>query len=62
MLVTLLTLVLIVIIDLERPTAGGIQESQATMELLRASRKSLRRKFPLGTKSDNERRSIRRTA
>jgi len=40
-LITLLTLVLVVIIDLERPTAGGIQESQVPMQLFRASLKKL---------------------
>jgi hypothetical protein len=39
-LITLLTVSLGVIIDLERPTAGGIQESQAPMELLLKSLKS----------------------
>ena len=36
-LITLLTVSLALIIDLERPTAGGVRESQAPMELLRAS-------------------------
>jgi hypothetical protein len=39
-LITLLTFVLVLIIDLERPSTGGIRESQAPMELLRASLKS----------------------
>lgn len=39
-LVTLLTFVLVIIIDLERPTAGGIRKSQAPMELVRASLKN----------------------
>ena len=39
-LITLLTVSLGVIIDLERPTAGGILESQAPMELLLKSLKS----------------------
>jgi hypothetical protein len=36
-LITLLTFSLVLIIDLERPTSGGIRESQAPMELLRDS-------------------------
>jgi hypothetical protein len=36
-LITLLTISLLLIIDLERPTRGGIVESQAPMELLRES-------------------------
>jgi hypothetical protein len=39
-LVALLTLLLALIIDLERPTTGGVRESQAPMELLRASLKN----------------------
>jgi hypothetical protein len=39
-LITLLTFALFLIIDLERPTRGGIRESQVPMELLRASLKS----------------------
>ncbi len=39
-LVTLLTFSLALIIDLERPTAGGITESQAAMELMRNSLKA----------------------
>jgi len=38
-LITLLTLALVLIIDLERPTSGSIRESQAPMELLRVSMK-----------------------
>ena len=39
-LITLLTVCLAMIVDLERPTAGGIVESQAPMELLRKSLES----------------------
>jgi hypothetical protein len=39
-LITLLTLLLVVIIDLERPTAGGIRESQVPMQLLQTSLKN----------------------
>jgi hypothetical protein len=39
-LIALLTLLLAVIVDLERPTAGGIRESQVPMELLRDSLKN----------------------
>jgi hypothetical protein len=36
-----LAVYIVAIIDLERPTAGGTQESQAPMELLRDSLKNL---------------------
>ena len=39
-LITLLTIALALIIDLDRPTSGSIRESQAPMELLRASLKA----------------------
>jgi hypothetical protein len=41
LMVALVSLVLLLILDVDRPTGGGIREDQMPMELLRASLKSL---------------------